>query len=398
MGESKQKNTDVAGLRVINFMKQRFIAAIISAVLLIAAIISLAVNSLQFGLDFTGGLQIEAQYSEPADLNRVRQTLVDNGFKDAVVVNFGSDKELKITTQQDRFELANIQLANLVAEIAVENLTIQSVSAREDDRLPNGGLVIDIANGNNATAGLEQLLAEIDFTNYQLQSASGGLVSLLTADGIQVLTEKLLAKTLTASTDGDVLIKRTEFVGPQVGAELRDQGGIGLLFALGVVMVYVALRFQFKFSVGAVAALMHDVLVVLGFFSIFKLDFDLTVLAAILAVIGYSLNDTIVVSDRIRENFRKVRKGTSADVINLSLTQTLGRTLVTSLTTLLVLFALFFFGGELIRGFAIALIIGIVIGTYSSIYVAANILLAMNITKEDLMVPEKEGAELDDLP
>jgi len=149
--------------------------------------------------------------------------------------------------------------------------------------------------------------------------------------------------------------------------------------------------------VGAVAALIHDVIIVLGFFSIFKLDFDLTVLAAVLAVIGYSLNDTIVVSDRIRENFRKVRKGTPLEVINESLSQTLGRTLVTSLTTLLVLLALFFVGGELIHSFSIALIIGIVIGTYSSIYVAANVLLLMNISKEDLMVPEKEGVELDEL-
>jgi len=171
-----------------------------------------------------------------------------------------------------------------------------------------------------------------------------------------------------------------------------------MLFALAVVMVYVALRFQFKFSVGAVAALAHDVIIVLGFFSIMQLDFDLTVLAALLAVIGYSLNDTIVVSDRIRENFRKVRKGTSIDVINQSLSQTLGRTLVTSLTTLLVLLALFFVGGDLIHAFSIALIIGVVIGTYSSIYVAANILLMMHISKEDLMVPEKEGAELDGMP
>jgi preprotein translocase subunit SecF len=193
-------------------------------------------------------------------------------------------------------------------------------------------------------------------------------------------------------------LRRIEFVGPQVGEELRDDGGLGMLFALAVVMVYVAMRFQFKFSVGAVAALAHDVLIVLGFFSVMKLDFDLTVLAAVLAVIGYSLNDTIVVSDRIRENFRKLRKGSSEEVINVSLTQTLGRTLITSLTTILVLLALFYFGGELIHGFSAALLVGVLVGTYSSIYVAANVLMAMNISKEDLMPPEKEGEEFDEVP
>lgn len=206
-----------------------------------------------------------------------------------------------------------------------------------------------------------------------------------------------VAQALRTSASQDVELKRVEYVGPQIGEELRDDGGIGMLFALIVVMVYVALRFQFKFSIGAVAALAHDVVIVLGFFSVLKLDFDLTVLAAVLAVIGYSLNDTIVVSDRIRENFRKVRKGTPAEIIDISLTQTIGRTLVTSLTTILVLLALFFLGGELIHNFATALMVGVLIGTYSSIYVAANILLMMKISKEDLIVIEKEGEDLEEI-
>jgi preprotein translocase subunit SecF len=197
---------------------------------------------------------------------------------------------------------------------------------------------------------------------------------------------------------GAIELRRVEFVGPQVGEELREQGGLAMLLALLVVMVYVAMRFQFKFSVGAVAALAHDVIITLGLFSFFQWDFDLTVLAAVLAVIGYSLNDTIVVSDRIRENFRKIRKSEPVQVVNISLTETLARTLVTSATTMLVLIALFLFGGELIHGFAIALIIGVAVGTYSSIYVAANVLLMMNVSKEDLIVLEKEGAEIDDLP
>jgi len=202
---------------------------------------------------------------------------------------------------------------------------------------------------------------------------------------------------LQAEAQGNhIILKRSEFVGANVGEELRDQGGLALLLALFMVMIYVAARFQFKFSVGAVAALCNYVVIILGFFSLFQWDFDLTVLAALLAVIGYSLNDTIVVADRIRENFRIVRRGGPIDVINESLNQTLGRTIMTSLTTALVLGALMVVGGELIHNFALALMIGVVVGTYSSIYVAANILLMMNISREDLMPPELE--EEDDRP
>jgi preprotein translocase subunit SecF len=198
------------------------------------------------------------------------------------------------------------------------------------------------------------------------------------------------------SSGDEIVLLRNEFVGAQVGDELRDKGGIALLLALFVVMGYVAMRFQFKFSVGAVLALFHDVIIVLGFFSIFQWNFDLTVFAALLAVIGYSLNDTIVVSDRIRENFQLMRTDNVIEIIDVSLNQTLWRTLMTSLTTLLVLLALLFLGGEIIHNFALALIIGVIIGTYSSIYVSANILLKMNITREDLLPKELE--EIDDRP
>ena len=195
----------------------------------------------------------------------------------------------------------------------------------------------------------------------------------------------------------EVELLRSEFVGSAVGEELREQGGLGLLLALGIVMLYVAFRFQFKFSVGAVVALVHDVLIVLGIFAFFGLDFDLTVLAAVLAVIGYSLNDSIVVSDRIRENFRIMRTNSALKVMNDSINQTLSRTIATSMTTILVLLALLFLGGELIHNFALALTIGVVIGTYSSIYVVTATLLLMNISRDDLLVPEKEQ-ELDDRP
>ena len=206
----------------------------------------------------------------------------------------------------------------------------------------------------------------------------------------QELAQEILA--VLKSKDANVDLRRIDFVGPQIGEELREDGGLGMLTALIIVMIYVAIRFQLKFSIGAVLALAHDVIITLGLFSLGRLEFDLTVLAAILAVVGYSLNDTIVVSDRIRENFRKIRNVPAVDVINESLSQTLWRTINTSLTTFLVLLALFFFGGELIHNFSIALMIGVGIGTYSSIYVAASLMLALNIDRNDLV--EVEGRRI----
>ncbi len=198
---------------------------------------------------------------------------------------------------------------------------------------------------------------------------------------------------LKQASGNQLELKRVEFVGPQVGEELREKGGLAMLYALIGILIYVTLRFEYRFSVGAIAALVHDVLITLGFFSLFGVRFDLTVLAALLAVIGYSLNDTIVVYDRIRENFRKIRKGSPVSVINTSINETLSRTLMTSLTTLLVLFALLFLGGEAINAFALALIVGVFIGTYSSIFVASTTTLALGVSKNDLMPVKKEGEE-----
>ncbi len=196
----------------------------------------------------------------------------------------------------------------------------------------------------------------------------------------------------------EVQVRRVDFVGPQVGEELREDGGLAVLYALIAILIYVSLRFEYRFSLGAVAALIHDVVITLGVFSVLQLEFDLSVLAAILAVIGYSLNDTIVVFDRIRENFRKLRKRTPIEVVNISINETLSRTLVTSLTTLLVLFSLYLFGGEVIASFALALIIGVLVGTYSSIYVASSTALMMGISRIDLMPPEKNENEADARP
>ena len=263
-----------------------------------------------------------------------------------------------------------------------------------------GGTLVEVGYSSpEPLTNIRQTIADAGYHNavvVQFGSDTDILVRLPTGFSDKLGVELIAA--LQQDFAGDIELRRVEFVGPQVGDELKEQGGLAMLMALGMVMMYITFRFQLKFSVGAVAALVHDVLITLGIFSFFQLDFDLTVLAAVLAVVGYSLNDTIVVSDRIRENFRKIRKADPVTVINISLTETLARTLVTSLTTLLVLLALFIFGGELIHGFSSALIIGVVVGTYSSIYVAANILLLLGISKEDLVLPVKEGVEDDGMP
>ncbi|GAA0857893.1 protein translocase subunit SecF [Aliiglaciecola litoralis] len=303
----------------IDFMSMRIPALILSGLLIIGSLTSLAVNQLNWGLDFTGGTLIEVGYKEPAQLDVIRTQLDSAGFGDAIVQNFGSSEDV----------------------------------------------LIRLAPRDNVKA--EQL-------------------------GDQVLA--------TLRENGDELdMRRIEFVGPNVGEELTEQGGLAMLAALICILIYVAMRFEWRFALGSVVALAHDVILTLGLFSILQLEFDLTVLAAVLAVIGYSLNDTIVVSDRIRENFRKIRKGEPIEIINTSLTQTLNRTIITSLTTILVLLALFFKGGALIHGFATALLFGVVIGTYSSIYVASLVALMLGISKEDLMPTEveKEGADMDSL-
>ena len=297
------------------FMKYRKIAAMASIALFTVSVLSLTFRGLSLGLDFSGGTLVEVTYESPVELESIRNTLIDNGYDDSQVVNFGTNLDVLIKVADQ--------------------------------------------NGNS--------------------SIGENIYNLLESNGFS----------------GE--LKRVEFVGPQVGAELRDQGGLGMLVALFMILFYVAFRFQYKFALGAVSALGHDVVIILGLFSIFGWDFDLTVLAALLAVIGYSLNDTIVVSDRIRENFRTQREMGPQDMIDLSLNQTLGRTIVTSLTTLLVLFALFIFGGEMIKGFSLALILGVLVGTYSSIYVVANMLMSLTLTQEDLAIPEPEGADFDDI-
>jgi preprotein translocase subunit SecF len=287
-------------------------------------------------------------------------------------------------------------------------LVIVSIGSLAVKQLPlgidfTGGTLVEI--GYKQAADLTVLRNALDangFKNATVQhfgTAKDVLIRLKPQEGLnnaQISSQVLKAININTEQQGE--LRRVEFVGPQVGDELAEDGGLALLYSMFGILFYVAWRFEYKFAVGSVVALIHDVIITLGFFSLFELAFDLTVMAAILAVIGYSLNDTIVVYDRIRENFRKLRKGASEEIMNLSLNQTLSRTLMTSFTTILVLIALAVLGGEIIHNFAIALLVGVIIGTYSSIYVASPVVLALGVSKEDLMVPVKEGAEIDNMP
>ena len=293
-------------LPTIDFVNKRKYAMIFSALLLIVSIISLGLQGLKLGIDFTGGTLIEVGYQQTADLEDIRTKLASASYSGTNVQYFGSDTEVLI------------------------QLEPQSISSAK------------------LSSSIIQMLGE----------------------GIDV--------------------RRVEFVGPKVGEELTNDGGLALLYALIGILIYVAFRFEYRFALGSVTALIHDVIITLGVFSILQIEFDLTVLAAILAVIGYSLNDTIVVFDRIRENFLSTRHIEPVPIVNDALNQTLTRTLMTSLTTLLVLLALFYLGGEVIHSFAGALIIGVVIGTYSSIFLASSMILALGISKEDMLPSEKE--------
>ena len=268
-----------------------------------------------------------------------------------------------------------------------------------------GGTIVEVGYSQNVElAPVREALAAAQFDDVIVQhfgTAKDVLIRLPANESVKAAEISNQVLRALEST-GELSMRRVEFVGPQVGDELRDDGGLAVLYALVAILIYVMLRFEFRFSLGAVAALVHDVLLTVGFFSITQAPFDLTVLAAVLAVIGYSLNDTIVVFDRIRENFRKMRKATPLEVINGSVNQTLSRTIMTSLTTLFVLLALFFVGGEVIHSFALALLVGVLIGTYSSIYIASSLLVLLNVTAKDLFDENKddesEGGDNDGRP
>jgi len=297
----------------VDFLKVRRAAYALSALLILVSIASLATRGLNFGIEFRGGVVIEAGFPESVELEPIRTALQEAGVERSIVQHFGSSREVAI------------QL---------------------------------LASENENLAQTREFIMEV------LQTV-----------------------------DAEAELRRGEFVSAQVGRELAEAGGLATLFALLMILAYVSFRFQWKFSLGAVAALVHDVVITLGFFSVIQLGFDLAVLAALLAVIGYSLNDTIVIFDRIRENMLRMRRKTTEDVINTSLNQTLSRTIMTGVTTLLVLVSLYVFGGEAISGFSIALIVGVLVGTYSSIYIASATALALKVTPTDLIPPQPDKDE-----
>ncbi|MFK7855885.1 MAG: protein translocase subunit SecF [Granulosicoccus sp.] len=298
-----------------------------------------------------------------------------------------------------RYRLA-MMLSGALIIIALLSIAVRGLNLGVDF---TGGYTIEVgyAQAPDLNA-IRATLASVDLPDTQVQTfgtSTDVLIRMAPKEGFNAAdVSSEVLRILETGSESEVTMRRVEFVGPQVGEELREKGGIAVLTALFAIIVYIWFRFEKKFSVGSVLALVHDVVITVGIFSLFQIEFDLTILAAILAVIGYSLNDTIVVFDRIRENFRLLRTGTPAEVMNLSINQTLTRTVITSLTTLLVLLSLYIFGGKIISGFALALIIGVVVGTYSSIFVASIAVLRLGITKEDLMPVEKEGAEIDSMP
>ena len=323
----------------IDFLGWRNVCFGMSGTLILISIVSLIIQGLSFGIDFTGGTVVEVAYDKPVDISNARGLLDKGGINDAQVQYFGSSSELLVRLPGTERGKKSDELSNDVMGAL---------------RKPYDEVVVP---------GTEQ-------SDTQECVTPGG-----------------------GRKPCRVQMRRVEFVGPQVGQQLTQQGGLAMIYALIMILVYVAWRFEWRFSLGAVAALVHDVTITLGVFSVFQFDFSLNVLAAILAVIGYSLNDTIVVFDRIRENFRKMRRGSTVEIMNSAINQTLSRTTLTSGTTLLVLIALVTLGGDVIWGFALALIIGVVVGTYSSVYIASPIALALGISREDLAVPVKEGAD-----
>ena len=324
-----------------DFLGKRRLAGMISLALIAVGIASLLVRGLNFGIDFTGGTLVEVSYKDSVTVERVREQLKSAQFDGARIQYFGTSRDILV-----RLPVGTVENSAGISSEIMETL-----------RLPYLETVAESPQG-----GVQQCVSELGLGECKVQ------------------------------------MRRVEFVGPQVGGELTEKGGLAMIYALIGILIYVAWRFEWRFAVGAVAALVHDVLITISIFSLFGLEFSLPVLAALLAVIGYSLNDTIVVFDRMRENFRKMRKGDALEVMNSSLNQTLRRTILTSLTTLLVVVTLLLIGGEVIKGFSFALFIGILVGTYSSIFIASPGVLGLGISREDMLPVKKEEADADGLP
>jgi preprotein translocase subunit SecF len=378
--------------KVIDFMGVRRITSGISLFLVIASIISLFTFGIKGGLDFTGGTQLEILADKAVSIPEVRKVLEEEHLKSPAAVQFGSDLEVMIRTQ-DQMKIKGQERIN---QLLAGNGQVTEVRRPKSDQEGFTEILV-VSDSSIEKLNASEVLSAENFGRIEIKQENTQVLVAI-EKSLDNYYLKYLIKRIEDVTHTNIKLQSSEFVGPQIGDELRDKGGLGLLAAFLAVFLYVAVQFQWKFSAGAILALMHDVTITLGFFSFFQWDFDLTVLAALLALIGYSINDTIVIYDRIRENFRVLRKTDPLSVINISLTQTLGRSIMTSMTVFLVLVVLFLFGGELLNGFSKALLIGVVVGTYSSIYIAANLTVAFGVTKDDLMPKLPENSEADSMP
>ena len=385
-------------LKVINFMGIRKYTSGFSIVLTLAAILSIGIQGFNFGLDFTGGTQLELLLNKPADIPKIRHVLEEEHLRAPVAVVFGEENNVMIRTQDEMKTKGSNQLAAEIAKLG-NGAELKSVSNPPRD-LEGYAETIILANVTEAQLTAANIFNAETYGKVLYSLEKDQTLSVSIANPLGTIYSNYLKTKIEKATDSEIKILGSASVGSQVGEELMNNGGLGIICAFALVFLYVAIQFQWKFSVGAIVSLIHVTIVTLGCFTFFQWDFDLTVLAAIIALIGYSINDTIVIFDRIRENFRKLRKIDPIEIVNISMTQTLGRSIMTHVTVFLVMTVLFVFGGEILHGFSKAMMIGVVFGTYSSIYIAANATVALGIGKEDLMprAKEGEGSEADMAP
>lgn len=378
-------------LKTINFMGIRKYTSGFSIILTLFAVFSIVFHGFKFGLDFTGGTQLELLLNKPADIPKIREVLEEEHLAGPVAVIFGEENNVMIRTQDEMKVKGKDQLAAEIAKLG-NGAELKSVSNPPRD-IEGYAETITLANVTEAQLTAANIFNAERFGKVLYTPNKDQTLSVSIANPLGTIYSNYLKTKIEAATDSEIKILGSASVGSQVGEELMNNGGLGIICAFALVFLYVAIQFQWKFSVGAIVSLVHVTIVTLGCFSFFQWDFDLTVLAAIIALIGYSINDTIVIFDRIRENFRKLRKIDPIEIVNISMTQTLGRSIMTHVTVFLVMAVLFFFGGEILAGFSKAMMIGVVFGTYSSIYIAANATVALGIGKEDLMPRPKEGEE-----
>lgn len=381
-------------MKIIDFMGIRKYTSGFSIILTIIAIVAIATLGFKLGLDFTGGTQLQISLDRPANIDKIRHAMEEEHLRTPTVVIFGADNEVMIRTQDLLKDKGQEKIAAEIAALG-NNISLKEVSQPAREQIGFSKVLL-IANATPEQITQSNIFSENRFGKTEIV-AQGADTRVAIEHSFESIYSKYLQSKIAEVTQANIQVRSSEEVGPQVGVELFNKGGLGMITAFALMFLYVAIQFQWKFSVGAIVSLIHITIVTLGTFSLFQWDFDLIVLAAVLALIGYSINDTIVVFDRVRENFRKMRKMDPIEIVNISMTQTLARSIITHVTVFLVMLVLYIFGGELLEGFAKAMMIGVVYGTYSSLYIAANTAVALGICKEDLMPQVKEGNDEADL-